>query len=823
MSIFTLQAEMLIFSENTYTTRHNLILNMKKIKNFCSLTALIMLSNLDLNAWTFTWTGSVSNAWTNSGNWSISGTNTGSNTTPGASDDVVINSNSGTQPLLSANTTISNLSQSAGIFNLNNFTLTVTGDADFTGGTLLRGIISAANISSMQNTIFDANGSQFTIDKTGGANNDLFGSNSFNGSVSIVNSSTSRLRLASGAADTYQLGYIYFNEQSSGQLEPAYNYANYFPCSISTQSSTYVVSFSMGTSGVSVFNGKTTLFGDKYYFNRLLVNTTDSFKTEDNLSINGLSIIKGVVDANSTTWFVNNLNLKGGTFENGTIEFDNLDTMQNTTLGDGTILNKVGGGDNSVAGGNTINGSTEIRNSSSSLLRLATTNGDDYNANVWFIESSTGQLEPAYSGNNTFANDIDTDGPNEISFGLGGGWFIVDGNQSQDFYADTINPPIVKNLRLNTSSTIELYSNLIILDSIDFDSGFIFNDVNYDRFVVISDGITILTAASNNSHIHGPVTKVGNDAFTFPIGNGSIYAPISISTPNNVNDQFTAEYYPSVYSQTNVDTSLDLVSMKEYWILDRTTGSSNVQVKLSYNTTRSGGIKNASDLRVARYTGSNWESTGNSSITGSNNIGTVESNSGISNFGTFTLGSVSSLNPLPISLLNFTTLKQGKNVLVKWSTSNEINNDYFTVEKSYDAKFWSNIGVIKGSENSNGILNYELFDYNTKIGIQYYRLKQTDLNGSINYSKISVINFNDEISSQINLYPQPVAGVLNVNIPNNENASISVYNAFGEKLLIFQNLIGLNFQLDLSKFIAGVYYIELNIDGITSQSKIIKQ
>jgi hypothetical protein len=246
---------------------------------------------------------------------------------------------------------------------------------------------------------------------------------------------------------------------------------------------------------------------------------------------------------------------------------------------------------------------------------------------------------------------------------------------------------------------------------------------------------------------------------------------------------------------------------------------------LSYNTTRSGGIKNASDLRVARYAGSNWESTGNSSITGSNNIGTVESNNVISNFGTFTLGSVSSLNPLPISLLNFAASKQGENVLVKWSTTNESNNDYFTIEKSYDGKVWSSVGVLKGAENSNGILNYQLFDYNTKIGIQYYRLKQTDLNGSIYYSKIISINFNGEISSQIKLYPQPVAGILNVNIPNNENenACISVYNAFGEKLLIFQNLSGLDFQLDLSKFIAGVYYIELNIDGITSQSKIIKQ
>ena len=176
-------------------------------------------------------------------------------------------------------------------------------------------------------------------------------------------------------------------------------------------------------------------------------------------------------------------------------------------------------------------------------------------------------------------------------------------------------------------------------------------------------------------------------------------------------------------------------------------------------------------------------------------------------------------------MLNFTALRQNEDVLVKWSTSNESNNDYFTVEKSFDGKEWSSIGVLKGSENSNGILNYELLDVQAKIGIQYYRLKQTDLNGVNCFSKIIRINFSNEISNQIKLYPQPVAGVLNIEIPNNENedASVSVYNSFGGKLLSFENLNGLVFQLDLSKLMHGVYYIELNVDGVISQNKIIKQ
>ena len=798
---------------------------MKKMNSFYSILALLLLSSIDLNAWTFTWTGTNSSSWTDAGNWNKTGANTGVNTVPGSLDNVVISSSTGTQPILSANTSILNLNQSNGSLYLSDFTLTILNDANFTGGTVFRGTLSIANIAGMQNTTFDASGTTINIDKTGGSNNDLYGGNLFKGAAYIYNSSTSRFRLSVTSPDNYN-GYIRYEERSTGALEPAYNGTNTYSSDMSSTNSTNTVSIGMGN-GTAVINSATTLYGSKIEFNRLTINTSQLFRSLGALKINNLKIINGSVSASNNTWQVEKFEIVGGSFGEGTLEFKNIDSMYNGTFTNAAVLVKVNGGNSNVVyGGNVFNGTVTIRNNSDSLFRLANNIGDDYNGNTYFEEMSAGDLQPAYNGLNTFSGEIITNNSNyTIIFGDGSGWVVIDGNSSQSINGNGLTTPVVRRLRLNTTGSLRTLLPLTVSNQIDFVNGIIISSIFYDHFIILGDNATILTTPSNNSHVNGPFRKVGNDAFTFPVGNGTVYAPITISAPSNTTDHFTAQYFGTVFSATNVNSSLDHVSIKEYWTLDRTFGFSNVQVKLSFNSARSGGINNLSDLRVSRYNGSDWESTGNASVTGSNNSGTVEGNSVVSNFSPFTLGSTSTLNPLPVSLLSFKANKQIENVLVKWSTSNESNNDYFTVEKSYDGEVWINIGVLKGAVNSNGILNYELLDLNAKIGTQFYRLKQTDLNGKNSYSKIVSLNFSNENINLVKLYPQPVTGMLNINIPNNEdeNASVTVYNTLGEKLFIYQNLSGLDFQIDLGKLINGIYYIELNVDGFISQSKIVKQ
>lgn len=93
---------------------------------------------------------------------------------------------------------------------------------------------------------------------------------------------------------------------------------------------------------------------------------------------------------------------------------------------------------------------------------------------------------------------------------------------------------------------------------------------------------------------------------------------------------------------------------------------------------------------------------------------------------------VSYSNPLPIELKSFSGLSTALGNEIYWSTISEVNNDYFSVEKSIDAKNWSLLDTLSGAGNSNRELKYSIVDPDDKSS-NYYRLKQTDYNGEFEY------------------------------------------------------------------------------------------
>jgi len=97
---------------------------------------------------------------------------------------------------------------------------------------------------------------------------------------------------------------------------------------------------------------------------------------------------------------------------------------------------------------------------------------------------------------------------------------------------------------------------------------------------------------------------------------------------------------------------------------------------------------------------------------------------------------------LPIELLFFNAKKGDNNtVQLDWATATEINNDYFTIERTVDGIFYQTIATLKGAGNSTSILFYNTDDFNPPLDqIVYYRLKQTDYDGKYAYSKLISVN-----------------------------------------------------------------------------------
>lgn len=175
--------------------------------------------------------------------------------------------------------------------------------------------------------------------------------------------------------------------------------------------------------------------------------------------------------------------------------------------------------------------------------------------------------------------------------------------------------------------------------------------------------------------------------------------------------------------------------------------------------------------------------------------------------------------PLGISLKDFNVIKTGDNVLVKWETTNEYNNDFFTVERMVDNENWEIIGTVKGSQYSEEDIQYKFYDKNPyKRGISYYRLKQTDFDGMYFYFDPKVIDFGND---ELRIFPQPATNQLIIEW-SGFNGEITMYSLLGEKVSPLITKEGISYILDTSSISSGIYSVVLSIDGeMVSIQKVV--
>jgi len=163
-------------------------------------------------------------------------------------------------------------------------------------------------------------------------------------------------------------------------------------------------------------------------------------------------------------------------------------------------------------------------------------------------------------------------------------------------------------------------------------------------------------------------------------------------------------------------------------------------------------------------------------------------------------------NPLPVELLFFTAYsKDGRVISLEWQTASEINNDFFTVERSQDGDNWEMVLITDGAGNSNSSIQYSEIDLDPLPGTSYYRLKQTDFDGTIKYSYVVAVSLSNE---ELVLYPNPAGNLLN--IEGKALQTVSVFNAIGQDVssLVVKTEISENYiQMDLSSLSPGFYFI----------------
>ncbi|HYV94005.1 MAG TPA: T9SS type A sorting domain-containing protein [Chitinophagales bacterium] len=188
----------------------------------------------------------------------------------------------------------------------------------------------------------------------------------------------------------------------------------------------------------------------------------------------------------------------------------------------------------------------------------------------------------------------------------------------------------------------------------------------------------------------------------------------------------------------------------------------------------------------------------------------------------------SDCNILPIGLTRFSAIPKGEEVEITWTTESEINNKYFTIEKSLDGSHFETLASVAGAGNSTSPLNYMLEDDHPFTGINYYRLRQTDYDG--NFSLSGVINCTvtgNNMMRVLSVYPNPVHTnvVINLDLSENDDVEVNVFNSNGGS--VFDQLFSLSDgiqQLDipLQKLNPGIYLLRIHCEYGDYSQKIIK-
>ncbi|WP_421762811.1 T9SS type A sorting domain-containing protein [Ekhidna sp.] len=354
--------------------------------------------------------------------------------------------------------------------------------------------------------------------------------------------------------------------------------------------------------------------------------------------------------------------------------------------------------------------------------------------------------------------------------------------------------------------------------------------VSYDGVAeIVPSGI----ATDGNSYAVGPVVKVGDDDFAFPIGEGSRHARIGISSiiSASITDRYSAEYFYS--QQANVadpkNGSIIRVSGLEYWDLNNVNAHSGEPLVTLYWDAISQ-VTNPASLTVAHYNGASWDDEGNGSTTGTASSGTITSANNFTSFSPITLATTDdSENPLPVELISFYGTAEGNEIKLYWSTASEQNNDYFEVQRSSDGTNFEAIGVVQGSGNSNQMLDYTHIDKQPYFGLNYYRLKQVDFDGTEDLLQIIQVS-NDFVMKDIAIstYPNPtIADNINIFMQTGDDhtpVNVKIVDMAGRSYFEnqFEAAIVMDEKLNVSrKMTSGIYFVVVTQGRNIKRHKII--
>jgi hypothetical protein len=417
------------------------------------------------------------------------------------------------------------------------------------------------------------------------------------------------------------------------------------------------------------------------------------------------------------------------------------------------------------------------------------------------------------------------------------------GTNNTTFYDLTINTP-------SAANTVQVWKDVTVTNSLKLTSGRLVLNGNPTAIRSLSllsnNGQTsaltrtngVLVAESNPPNYGNFRWQIGTPSsypttFVFPFADVSgNYIPFDYKL-NAGSGDITMTTYKTVPANTPIPTGVSDIyqntwiappftdnspyMVDRFWQVNEAGSSTNRDFTFRWNASENAAL-GASPYRAQVYHPSNnWEWP---FIIGQTNpTGTSVQVPAVSYTNTWAV--VRELQPLPVELLSFDAKPlKDQQVVCTWTTATELNNDFFTVERSSDGRNFEKVGTVKGAGNTTQQHSYKFIDEKPYRGVSFYRLRQTDFNGkSETFEKVAV-NLSTPPTS-ISVYPVPANEYVVFNVDRNADlteASLFIYDFTGRSVVVKKVAelkgTGTNiFILPIGNLNNGMYHFDLKIDG----------
>jgi fibronectin-binding autotransporter adhesin len=498
-------------------------------------------------------------------------------------------------------------------------------------------------------------------------------------------------------------------------------------------------------------------------------NNAQAISGSSTITINGIVTVTGITVTN-----------------NGTVELTN--NAANTLTGTGTWAQENGSALNFSGASMNITGtvfSTNVNTVNYKFAGTQTIKATTYH-NLIISTSGTKTLGGSITvnGNLSISNstlavstfDIDVKGNwnnNGGTFTAGSRTVTFSGTatqsiatNAQSFYNVTFN-----NTAAGTAAIV-LNTDMTITNLCTMTDGIISTGTN--KLILTSTTPTNLTGYSSACYVNGNIRRsIANNTSTYALPVGSAAYQLAEVKNNNMTTTTTLDArFGALVNHFDADiTACDgalcysSASFAGMWTIEANAnpGSGSYDI-YCYTANITGLVDNEFAIlkRPVGASASSWIAETAGSINADDGLGRLVSHGyalrkGITAFSEFVIGRKQSGVALPIQLISFkSSLINKKTVDLTWTTATEINNDYYTVERSSDGIFFETIATINGAGNSTTTIHYNHVDEMPLIGISYYRLKQTDFDGNFTYSNIISVTVENAVTNVVwNIYPNP--------------------------------------------------------------------